>query len=53
MSFRVFVDVNVVLIREVWLAPAVQSAIQTKLEPGAGTCFTLRLPLGAQAARTS
>jgi hypothetical protein len=53
MSFRAYVHVKPVLIRKVCLPPAVQPAIQTKLKPGASTCFTQRLPLGAQAAGTS
>jgi hypothetical protein len=53
MSFRASVHVTAVLNREVCLPPAVQSAIQRKLKPGASTCFTQRLPLGAQAAGTS
>jgi hypothetical protein len=53
MPFRAHVHVNAVLIREVGLPPAVQSAIQTKRERGAGTCFTQTSPLGAQAADTS
>jgi len=52
MSFRAHVHVHAVLIREVCVPPAVQSAIQTNLEPGAGTRFTQRSPLGAQAAGT-
>jgi hypothetical protein len=53
MSFRAHVHVNAVLIREVCLSPGVQPAIQTNLKPGASSCFTQRLPLGAQAAGTS
>jgi hypothetical protein len=53
MSFRTCVHVNPVLIREVRLPPAVQPAIQTKLQPDASTCSTQRLPLGARAAGTS
>jgi hypothetical protein len=53
MSFRAHVHVNDALMREVCLSPGVQPAIQTKLKPGASSCFTQRLPLGAQAAGTS
>jgi hypothetical protein len=53
MSFRAYVHVNTVLIRGVCVSPGVQPAIQTKLKAGASTCFTQRLPLGAQAAGTS